>query len=152
MLEVLAHGIDLRIINRRSVGGVKGPQFISFVREAESIRGKQLKTAEEGILATGNDWQMRADINRHLAFSQHIAITNLRPDIVLWSQTKKTVVLIELTVPYEERVDEAHERKQFKYQELVEQCQEKRVEDMVFLSRSRMSWLPGSQCGERWGG
>ena len=103
-----------------------------------------MKTAEEGILATGNDWQMRADVNRQQAFRQHIAITNLRPDIVLWSQTKKTVVLIELTVPYQERVDEAHERKQFKYQELVEQCQEKRVEDMVFPSRSRMSWLPGT--------
>ena len=82
---------------------VKGPQFISFVRETEATRGKQLKSAAGGILATCNDWQMRADVNRQLAFPQHIAITNLRPDIVLWSQTKKTVVLIELTVPYEEQ-------------------------------------------------
>ena len=61
------------------------PQFISFVREAETTRGKQLKTAAGGILATSNDWQMQADVNRKLAFPQHIANTNLRPDIVLWS-------------------------------------------------------------------
>ena len=109
MLEVLAHGIDLRMRNQRSVGAVKGPQFISFVREAEATRGKQLKSAAGGILATCNDWQMRADVNRQLAFPQHIAITNLRPCIV-----QRKVVLIELTVPYEERVDEAHERKRLK--------------------------------------
>ena len=60
MLEVLAHGIDLRIRNQRSVGVVKGPQFISFVRAAEATRRKQLKTTAGGILATSNDWQMRA--------------------------------------------------------------------------------------------
>ena len=120
MLEVLAHGIDLRMRNQRSAGVVKGSQFISFVREAEASRGKQLKTAAGGILAKSNDWQMLIDVNRQLAFPLHIAITNLRQDIVLWSQTKHTVVLIELTVPYEERVDEAHERKRLKYQELVE--------------------------------
>ena len=85
VLEILVHIIDLR--NKRNVGAVKGPQFISFVREAEATRGKQLKSAAGGILATCNDWQMRADVNRQLAFPQHIAITNLRPDIVLWSQT-----------------------------------------------------------------
>ena len=132
VLEVLAHGIDLRMRNQRSVGVVKGPQFISFVIEAEATRGKQLKSTAGGTLATCNDWQMRADVNRQLAFPQHIAITNLRPDIVLWSQTKKKVVLIELTVPYEERVDEAHERKRLKYQELVEQCQDKEWKTWCF--------------------
>ena len=87
--------------------------------------GKQLKAAQGGILAISNDCQMWADVNRQLAFPQHIAITNLRPDIMLWSQTKTMVVLIALTVPYAERVYEAHERKQLKFQVLVEQCQDK---------------------------
>ena len=68
---------------------------------------------------------MQTDVNRQLASPQYIAITNLRPDIVLWSQTKRTEVSIELTGPYEERVDEAHELKGLKYQEMVEQCQDK---------------------------
>ena len=57
VLEVIAHGIDLR--NQRRVGCVKRPQFIIFVTKAEATRGKQLKTATGGILATSNDWQMR---------------------------------------------------------------------------------------------
>ena len=40
-------------------------------------------------------------------------------------KNEKESIVIELTVPYEERADEAHERKRLKYQELVEQCQEK---------------------------
>ena len=68
---------------------------------------------------------MRADVSRQLSFPQHIATTNLRPDIVLWSQTVTTVLLIELTAPHEDRIDETHERKRLNYQELVEQCQAK---------------------------
>jgi len=32
------------------------------------------------------------------------------------------LILLELTVPWEERVEEAQERKRAKYQELVEDC------------------------------
>ena len=76
VLEVLSLGIDkaLRLRNQRSVCGVKGPQFISFVREVEVTSGKQ---AAGGILATSNDWQMYQDVNRHLTFPKHIAITIL---------------------------------------------------------------------------
>ena len=101
VLEVLAIGLD-KARRKCSANGGKGPQFISFVRETEGKRGKHVKTAAGGILATSNDWQMRADVNRQLSFPQHIATTSLRPDIVLWSQTEKTVLPIELTVPNED--------------------------------------------------
>ena len=45
---------------------------------------------------------------------EEVVIANLRPDIVLWSQTKKTVVSIELTGTHEERVNEAYEPKRSK--------------------------------------
>ena len=54
--------------------------------------------------------QMRADVSRQLRFPQYIASTNLQPDIVLWSQTEKAVLLIELTVPHEDLFDEVRER------------------------------------------
>ena len=50
---------------------------------------------------------MRADLKKQLKFPEEIAHTNLRPDIVLWSRGTKQVVLIELTVPWEERIEEA---------------------------------------------
>ena len=51
-----------------------------------------------------------------------IAPTTLRPDMVIFSNSNKKVIMAELTVPWEERMDEAQERKRAKYQELVEQC------------------------------
>ncbi|KAI8514691.1 hypothetical protein Bbelb_072820 [Branchiostoma belcheri] len=57
---------------------------------------------------------------RTLIFPEEVAATNLRPDMGLWSKQRKKVIMIELTVPWEERVEEAHERKAPKYQEL--QC------------------------------
>ncbi|XDV13785.1 hypothetical protein PO909_002121 [Leuciscus waleckii] len=38
------------------------------------------------------------------------------------SDSTKQLILLELTVPWEERMDEANERKRAKYQELVEEC------------------------------
>ena len=45
-----------------------------------------------------------------------------RSDIVIWSVKAKKVFVIELTVPYEENFDWAHQRKLLKYEDLREQC------------------------------
>jgi len=54
---------------------------------------------------------MLADLDQCFIFPPEIATTNLRPDIVLWSGSALIVQLIELTVPWEDAVDEAYERK-----------------------------------------
>ena len=59
-----------------------------------------------------------------MAFPQEVAVTQSRPDIVLWSPQTRQVVMVELTVPWEERVEESHELKRQKYQPLVEECQD----------------------------
>ena len=41
---------------------------------------------------------------------------------ILWSEKDKKLILIELTVPWETRCEEAYERKKAKYTELVNQC------------------------------
>ena len=41
------------------------------------------------------------------------------PDILLLSRARKTLVPLERTVPWEERIEEAHERKKAKYQLLL---------------------------------
>ena len=69
---------------------------------------------------------MVADIGRRMSFPQQVAVTQSRPDIVLWSAASRQVVMLELTVPWEERVEEANERKRLKYQQLVEDCQSNR--------------------------
>lgn len=54
-----------------------------------------------------------------------IVHTTLRPDIVIWSEQAKKAILVELTVPWEESCDKAHERKKLKCQDLVQECREK---------------------------
>lgn len=62
------------------------------------------------------------DLGKQLRFPKDIVETSLRPDIVLLSETSKQVILLELTVLWEERMEEARERKREKYAELVQEC------------------------------
>ena len=71
------------------------------------------------------DWQLSVDLANRLVFPVEILVTSLRPDILIHSPSKKLLVVIELTVPWEERIEEAHERKKAKYSELVNNCSEK---------------------------
>ena len=75
-------------------------------------------------MATASDWEMWADLRKQLKFPEEITQSSIRPNIVLWSKGTKQVVLIELTVPWEERMEEAHERKLKKYQALIFESQQ----------------------------
>ena len=58
---------------------------------------------------------MRVVLEKRLVFPD-VVQTPLQTDIVLCPQPQdKKIVLIELTVPWEERCDEAYERKAAKY-------------------------------------
>ena len=40
----------------------------------------------------------------------------------MWSDERKMLELVELTVPYEENIDAARDRKEERYHDLVEEC------------------------------
>ncbi len=67
---------------------------------------------------------MRVDLGRQLQFPREIVETSLRPDLIMWSEPCKTILLVELTVPWEEGMEAANERKRAKYADLVEDCRE----------------------------
>ena len=77
-------------------------------------------------MANYGDWQMITDLGGMMAFPQHIVITN--PDIVLWSDQGKEVLLVELTVPGEENMEVAHKRKLTKYDTLRMEIEMKLME------------------------
>ena len=77
------------------------------------------------MISSAPDWQLIVDLGSQLKFPDHIASTNLRPDMVMFSNQKKKIVLWELTVSWEDNFEAAHERKLGKYQELVEQCRDR---------------------------
>ena len=118
MLKVIAEKLDTARRRQRPRSKL---EFIRFQKAGEKATGKV--KADQGILATASDWKMTADIGRQMKFPEEVAVTASRPDIVLWSTQTKQVVMLELTVPWEERVEEANERKRLKYQDLVADCQ-----------------------------
>ena len=65
---------------------------------------------------------MRADLGKKLIFPREIASITLRPNIVMWSESIRSVAMVELTVPWEERVEEAHHSKKTKYEGLQQEC------------------------------
>ena len=71
------------------------------------------------------DWEVFSDLDKRLTFPADIAETNLRPDLLVISRTKKILIVVELTVPWEERLQEAHEIKFLKYDPLIVEAKRK---------------------------
>ena len=96
------------------------PKTIAFHRAGEkpNIQAR----AKSGLLTSANDWQLEVDLGKQLKFPSRITSTRLRPDMIIVSDSTKQLIILELTVPWEERMDEANERKRSKYQELVDEC------------------------------
>jgi len=63
-----------------------------------------------------------ADLPDHLpyTFPPHIATTDLRPDIVVWNNSTRSVALLELTVCHESNFVDAYQRKKIRYLDLEE--------------------------------
>ena len=94
-----------------------------FVRKGESKKRGSQEAARvtQSVLACANDWKLRVDFDAKQAeFPAAIIATPLRPDIALWSQMSRVVVLIELTCPAEEGMRNAQLRKETKYTELLD--------------------------------
>ena len=62
---------------------------------------------------------MVADLSHSYMFPGHIAVSALRPDIVIYSNTSKRVIIVELTCPCEENMESWHSTKLLKYSGLA---------------------------------
>ncbi len=74
---------------------------MTFIREGQTKPNYPPTKPEAGKLAMARDWKILVDIGQQLVFPPEIAATTLRPDLVLWSPSIKSVHIIELTVPWE---------------------------------------------------
>ena len=71
------------------------------------------------------DWKMQVDLDHKLVFPPEIITTTLRPDLILWSTSQKSLHIVELTVPWEAAVDEAYERKSLKYADITAEAEQR---------------------------
>jgi len=99
------------------------PTLMRFVKAGhQPICSKSSKQAS--LLSNTNDWKLLVDLpDSNYIFPPEIYATSERPDIVIWSNKTKRVILIELTCPAEEGIEAAKIRKQGKYQMLLENIQ-----------------------------
>ena len=94
VLAVLADTLERNVKKLRETKG--GLKFVNFVKEGET--GPRAGVEGNGLLGTATDWKMRVDLKQRMEFPSEIAVTNKRPDIVIWSAKTKQAVLLELTV------------------------------------------------------
>ena len=70
------------------------------------------------------DHHLTVDLGEAYHFPNHIVSTNLRPDMVVWSDVHRALYLIELTVCFETGFVEAAQRKRERYSDLVIEARE----------------------------
>ena len=83
----------------------------------ERVIPKKSRTKVSGILHEATDWVLLNDLDK-LVIPSFIAA--LRPNILIFSPSTRKVVLIELTCPCEENMEEWHKTKFYNYEPLAE--------------------------------
>ena len=94
---------------------------VTFVREGESKPERDQNNLNRSYLDTASDWEVRVDLNGKLKIPSSITITDLRPDMVLISESTRQLGIIELTVPNENRIEVSGELKKAKYAPIAEE-------------------------------
>ena len=115
-----------RVVGEQKTGEQKktlatAKHALGFVKPSRVHRPPQKRI---GMFTPGKEWQMLADLMKQLVLQREIMTTTLRTDIVMWFMMEKRVLLIKLTIPWEEGMTAAHERKHQRYTELAAECQE----------------------------
>src|ERR1700753_1670522 len=70
---------------------------MKFVKAGQTCKPRNWRPPS--VLQLATDWRISADLP-HLSyqFPLHIAVTAQRPDVVIWSESLRTIILLELTV------------------------------------------------------
>ena len=90
----------------------------SFVRAGTT--SSRTRVPASSLLDGSTDWCMSVDYKHKKAiFPPLICATDERPDIVLWSESSRRVLLLELTCPAEEGIEAARLRKESRYAPLL---------------------------------
>ena len=81
-----------------------------------TVKDMQKKRASYAFELDGSDdWKILVDFDsEQIVFPPEILSTSERPDIIIWSYASRKVLLIELTCPAEEGIDDAKIRKETK--------------------------------------
>ena len=82
---------------------------IKFVKSG--TRCSKTKNVSKSILYLASDWILLADVKGDYLFPFQLALTELHPDILLFSKSLKPAVLLELTCPCEDNLENWYSQK-----------------------------------------
>ena len=98
----------------------------------------------EGILDAASDWKMAVDLPGIRECQEVVKQSGLRLDMVLSSESSRTLVIVELTVPYKSNMSESHEFKLAKYEGLASDIRRQGYKTLLFTVEWRLGqedWL-----------
>ena len=108
--------------SKKKSSSVDVPYLYSSFVSAGCSSHKKIPDSNHNLLSGATDWQILVDFDSaNILFPPDIFTTSERPDIIIWSPSRKKVILIELTCPAEEGIANARSRKLLRYANLVEQ-------------------------------
>ena len=100
VLRIIITNIRSFIKNIKSTAPtLKQPTIIKFVKKRTRVKNKKSSPSE--ILHQTSDWVFLGDLDGTFSFPPHTAFTELRPDITIFFNKLKRVILIEFTCPCE---------------------------------------------------
>ena len=86
----------------------QGPGKTEFVPQGGKVPDRQ-KADKTMVSQSTVTWEVAADLKGCERFFP--VPTTKKPDLVIWSEEEKEVHLVELTVPHEDNISSAHERR-----------------------------------------
>ena len=110
--EVNAGKKPLRSVSKQQIFFARPGQQSFYKRKNKSVDDERW----HGV------WEVAADLDG--CRKSFIIPTSKQPDIVLWCTERKVIQLAELTVPHEDNIDAAKDRKDERYTGLLDQCEE----------------------------
>ena len=88
-----------------------------FVKEGQTPKNIK-KKPNSGLMHSASKWKLLYDCNGSPTIPSFLAVTTLRPDIVLYACCIKTVIILELTCPCGENMPYWHDTKKENYHAL----------------------------------
>ena len=108
-------------INKGKVSRIEKLVKIIFVKAGKETSVKNKTTKRKDARWEGK-WKIAVDLDTLLVFP--LVATTQRPDLVIWSEERKKAVIMEFTVSWEDNIEAAEDRKERRYKDLIERCEE----------------------------
>ena len=123
VLRVICHHLVCFLKNRPKVRPLK-ERYIGFVSAGTLVERQRNPTRYlKGLLFGPDDWEFLSDIGGRLVFPPHIVATGQRPDIVIFSNAHRIIIMIELTCPAEQNFEKNNKKKLIRYNNLRADCE-----------------------------